>query len=45
VAEPRDGQVDDGGVHGGDVVVAQAEALNGTGAEVLGDDVEARRQS
>ena len=31
-------------MHGGDVLVAQTEALNGTGAKVLGHDVEARRQ-
>ncbi len=41
MAEARDGEVDDGGVRGRHVLVAQTEALNGTGAEVLGDDVEA----
>ena len=41
VAEARDGEVDDGGVHGRDVLVAQPEALDGAGAKVLGHDVEA----
>ena len=31
-------------MRGRDVVVAEAEALDGAGAEVLGHDVEARRQ-
>ena len=44
VAEARDGEVDDRRVRGGHVLVAESEALDGTGAEVLGHDVEARRQ-
>ena len=44
VAEAGDRQVDAGGVHGRDVVVAEAEAVIGAGLEVLGDDVEPRRQ-
>ena len=45
MAEARDGEIDDRRVRRRHVVVAQPEALDGAGAEVLGDDVEARRQS
>ena len=44
VAEPRNGHVDDRGVHRGDVLVRQTELRHRPGLGVLGDDVEARRQ-